>query len=66
MHKRNNDFENSGALDQLCLGSLLIHCARKLHVQCWVWWLVMAHLLNLPTDFDPDGTGLPGESQADG
>ncbi len=29
-------------------------------VQCWVWWLVLAHLLGLPIDFDPRGVGLPG------
>ncbi|HEX8791642.1 MAG TPA: hypothetical protein VF765_11880 [Polyangiaceae bacterium] len=33
-------------------------------VQCWVWWLVLAHLLNLPVDFDPQGVGLPGASVA--
>jgi hypothetical protein len=31
-------------------------------VQCWVWWLVLAHLLGLPVDFDPEGEGLPGEA----
>jgi hypothetical protein len=30
-------------------------------VQCWVWWLVLAHLLGLPVDFDPANEGLPGE-----
>jgi hypothetical protein len=30
-------------------------------VQCWVWWLVLAHLMGLSTDFDPQGLGLPGE-----
>ena len=29
-------------------------------VQCWVWWLVLAHLLGLPVDFDPSNEGLPG------
>jgi hypothetical protein len=29
-------------------------------VQCWVWWLVIAGLMGLPTDFDPQGQGLPG------
>jgi hypothetical protein len=29
-------------------------------VQCWVWWLVLAHLMGLPIDFDPQGEGLPG------
>jgi hypothetical protein len=30
-------------------------------VQCWVWWLVLAHLIGLPVDFDPQNEGLPGE-----
>lgn len=29
-------------------------------VQCWVWWLVAAHVVNLNPDFDPEGVGLPG------
>jgi hypothetical protein len=32
-------------------------------VQCWVWWLVLAHLLGLPVDFDPTHEGLPGAVQ---
>lgn len=31
-------------------------------VQCWVWWLVLAHLMGLPVDFDPSNEGLPGAS----
>jgi hypothetical protein len=33
-------------------------------VQCWAWWLVIADLLGLPADFDPQGLGLPGEGLA--
>lgn len=33
-------------------------------LQCWVWWLLAAHLLNLDPDFDPERVGLPGESHA--
>lgn len=33
-------------------------------VQCWVWWLVLAHLLGLPIDFDPQAEGLPGSPAA--
>ncbi|MDB4974979.1 MAG: small-conductance mechanosensitive channel [Myxococcaceae bacterium] len=29
-------------------------------VQCWVWWLVAAHVLNMNPDFDPEYVGLPG------
>lgn len=29
-------------------------------IQCWVWWLVAAHLLDFDPDFDPEGVGLPG------
>jgi hypothetical protein len=31
-------------------------------VQCWVWWLVAAHVLELNPDFDPAAVGLPGEA----
>jgi hypothetical protein len=34
-------------------------------VQCWIWWLVLAHLLDLPIDFDPQGQGLPGTAETD-
>ena len=33
-------------------------------VQCWVWWLVLAHLLGLKVDFDPSNEGLPGTQSA--
>jgi hypothetical protein len=29
-------------------------------VQCWVWWLLAAHVLDFNPDFDPEGVGLPG------
>jgi hypothetical protein len=29
-------------------------------VQCWVWWLLAAHVLQFEADFDPEGVGLPG------
>jgi hypothetical protein len=29
-------------------------------IQCWVWWLLAAHLLDFNPDFDPEGVGLPG------
>lgn len=32
--------------------------------QCWVWWLVAAHLLKFDPDFDPERVGLPGERRA--
>ncbi|HEY6876492.1 MAG TPA: hypothetical protein VI299_00685 [Polyangiales bacterium] len=28
--------------------------------QCWVWWLVFAHLFKFNPDFDPEYAGLPG------
>jgi hypothetical protein len=31
--------------------------------QCWVWWLVFAHLLNFSPDFDPERVGLPGATR---
>ncbi|MET0344097.1 MAG: small-conductance mechanosensitive channel [Polyangiales bacterium] len=33
-------------------------------LQCWMWWLLAAHLLNLDPDFDPERVGLPGGTPA--
>ncbi|MDB4989972.1 MAG: small-conductance mechanosensitive channel, partial [Myxococcaceae bacterium] len=30
--------------------------------QCWVWWLVAAHLCKLNPDFDPEHAGVTGKS----
>jgi hypothetical protein len=30
--------------------------------QCWVWWLVFAHLSKFSPDFDPEHVGLPGRA----
>lgn len=35
-------------------------------IQCWVWWLVAAHVLNFNPDFDPEGVGLPGAATPEG
>jgi hypothetical protein len=32
--------------------------------QCWVWWLVAAHVLRFDPDFDPSRVGLPGATRA--
>jgi hypothetical protein len=32
--------------------------------QCWVWWLVAAHLLKFSPDFDPEHVGLPGATRS--
>ena len=32
--------------------------------QCWVWWLVAAHVLRFNPDFDPEQVGLPGATRA--